>query len=192
MEIGVRQFWHDLRRRRYRFRQPVSLLFCILLVAWARPFLWGFVIGAGLCTAGLLLRLWASGYIRKSRVLETRGPYGLVRHPQYLGNTLVAVGGSLAVGRPLAIVAWALILYLFFVPAIRREDAKLHRRFGSAWEEWRQNTPALVPSPPFSTNPGLDLGEWSLRQCFHNGEPVWFALALLALTYVFLIGLPGF
>jgi len=192
MKLGVSQLWWDLRHRRHRFRQPFALLFCLVLLVVARPVLWGFVVGAPLCLLGALVRLWAAGYVRKSKVLETRGPYSLVRHPQYLGNTLMATGASLAVGQPLAIALWAVLFPLSYVPAIRREDAKLHKRFGLAWEKWSAVTPAVVPLRRIPPGSGLHLKEWSLRQCCRNGEPIWLVLALVGLTYIFLAGRPAF
>ena len=42
--------------------------------------------------AGLFLRSWAAGTIRKWERLATTGPYACVRHPLYLGSILLMLG----------------------------------------------------------------------------------------------------
>jgi protein-S-isoprenylcysteine O-methyltransferase Ste14 len=151
----------------------------------ASPVLWGVVAGGVLCVLGEFVRTWAAGYIHKSRELATRGPYAFVRHPQYLGNCLLAMGFVLASGRLWAIAIWALIFWVFYVPAIRREDEKLHGRFGEAWTEFHQSTPAILPVRwPCPERIAL-LREWSFLRCVRNGEPIW--LALLAGAFVCIV-----
>jgi len=169
----MRQFGNDLRNRRYRYRQFVGGVFILFLALYASPGAPGFWVGASLGTLGLLIRLWAAGHVRKNMELATDGPYAFVRHPQYLGNSLIAVGASVASGHPWAIAAWALIFWLFYVPAIRREDAKLNRRFGASWCRWAVRTPAVVPTQWPSPHSELHLGQWSLVKTLRNGEPVW-------------------
>ena len=77
--------------------------------------------------------------------LITTGPYGLVRHPIYLGVGLFLV----AVG-VVAATWWAFIaaLGLYVVGAmlrIRAEERLLSDRFGHEFEKYRQRVPALVP-----------------------------------------------
>ncbi|MBS3761665.1 MAG: isoprenylcysteine carboxylmethyltransferase family protein [Planctomycetes bacterium] len=126
-----------------------------------------------MCILGNIVRLWAAGHVRKSKELERHGPYAFVRHPQYLGNSLIAIGLSLAAGLPLAILIWVALFLGFYVPAIRREDAKLHRRFDEDWEKWAARTPAVVPLHGAPDNPGVHAAEWSLLQALKNGEPAW-------------------
>jgi len=180
-EEGGRALWAD----GYRFRQLAGGLFLVGLVVIARPAGPGFGVGLVLCALGEALRLWAAGYVRKSRVLETRGPYAFVRHPQYLGNTLIAVGLSLAAGRPWAILVWAGMFWLLYVPAIAREDAKLRRRFQEQWDEWGPKTPAVVPFRWPSGRSGLRVLEWSLPQSVRNGEPLWIGSVAAALGIIY-------
>jgi len=133
VELGLRRFVDDVRSKRHRFRQAMGGVFGAFLVVLARPAWWGFIVGVALVCGGALVRLWAAGHVRKNEVLETHGPYAFVRHPQYLGNCLIAVGWCAACGHPWAVCIWAVLFYLFYVPAIRREDDKLRRRFGEAW-----------------------------------------------------------
>jgi len=184
--MGARRFLRDLRLRRWRFRQAVGGIFAALLVVLAQPTRPWFAVGSGFCLLGLLVRAWPAGYIRKNKELETRGPYAFVRHPQYLGNCLLAVGLCLASGHPAALLAWAALFSLFYLPAIEREDGRLSKHFGPSWQQWRRRTPAVLPLRWPSTNPGLHLSDWSLKQCARNGEPVWMGLMLVALLSFYL------
>lgn len=184
MRAALSKLWGDLRNRRYRFRQVGGAAFAIVLVVIARPVAWMYVPGVVLCGLGEMMRLWAAGYVNKSRELETRGPYSFVRHPQYLGNALIALGVALASGHLWAIPAWALFFFIFYRSAIRREDEKLHRRFGERWEEWREATPAIVPLRWPSTRGMLRLAGWSIRRCLSNGEPAWLLLVILGLVCI--------
>jgi len=114
MEFGLATLVHDLKHRRYRFRQALGGIMVVFLVILAQPAPRGLPIGVAVCILGEMVRLWAAGYVRKSRVLETRGPYAFVRHPQYLGNTLHAVGLCLASGHPWAISVWPVFFLLFY------------------------------------------------------------------------------
>jgi len=133
-----------------------------------------------------LIRLWAAGHVRKNEVLATDGPYAFVRHPQYLGNCLLATGMCLASGRIWAIAIWALVFWLFYVPAIRREDDKLHRRFSDAWEAWSRNTPAVLPVRWPSGRGGFRLRDWSFMQSLRNGEYIWLGLITAGLVTIYL------
>ncbi len=190
MDLGLERFWRDLRDRRYRFRQAIGGLFLVALVLYASPGLQGFVAGGCVALLGVLLRLWAAGHVRKSRDLATGGPYAFVRHPQYLANSLIAAGISAASGHAWAILIWGLIFWLFYLPAIEREDDKLHRRFGEDWEKWAAHTPGVLPARLPNRNPDSDTSRWSFRRAMRNGEPVW-TLAIFAVLFCTYTRLPG-
>ena len=48
--------------------------------------------------AGLAVRAWAAGVIKKDQELTTSGPYAFTRNPLYLGSLLLGSGGVLAGG----------------------------------------------------------------------------------------------
>lgn len=172
MEIGLKRFLHDLQHRRYRFRQATGGLFAVALLITAQPRPRLFAAGVVLAALGEAVRMWAAGHVRKDEELSTRGPYAFVRHPQYLGNTLLAVGLSFASGHWWAVLIWGIIFWLYYVPAIRREDKRLEYRFGEAWREWSRKTPAVIPGRRPAGGIGGD-GGWSLKQAVRNGETLW-------------------
>ncbi len=83
---------------------------------------------------------------QKADVLNTTGPYSLVRHPLYVGNYLIALGLS---GFPRTwflpiIVTLAALLYYERIAA--REEQYLEEKFGEAFERWARETPAVLPT----------------------------------------------
>jgi protein-S-isoprenylcysteine O-methyltransferase Ste14 len=78
--------------------------------------------------------------------LNTTGPYSLVRHPLYLGNTLVALGLALFTATWFlpAIIVLASLLYHERICV--REEVFLEATFGDAFRSWVRDVPALRPS----------------------------------------------
>jgi protein-S-isoprenylcysteine O-methyltransferase Ste14 len=77
--------------------------------------------------------------------LVTTGPYRLVRHPIYLGLTLLAAGNALSFGSAAAF----LILLTGIVPTFawraRAEERELSRTFGEAFVAYRRQTKMIIP-----------------------------------------------
>lgn len=163
--------WHESARR--KLRQPAGFAYVLVLLIFAEPVLGLLIPGTVLVAAGVLVRLWAAGFLRKSQDVEMRGPYAFVRHPQYLGNCLIAVGLALASGFPLAIAVWVLIYAATYPPAMAREDRKIEGRFGERWRRWKESTPAVLPSRLPGRQAGPYFSDWSPRRALLNGEPVW-------------------
>jgi protein-S-isoprenylcysteine O-methyltransferase Ste14 len=159
-------------------RQLLAIGFIILVAVLGSPSnVAMFVAGAALVFIGSLIRVWASGHVKKNKELATDGPYAFVRHPLYVGNILSLLGfvlcSQLWWSAPLLIV----FLWFYYPPAISYEDRKLHSIFGGDWERWRATTMALVPGRPSGP---VGIGGWSLRQSvMKNGEP----LVLLIIFY---------
>jgi len=184
MRAGLGEFIEHVRFRRHRFRQFVGGLFYLVVLIEARPVAWGLVVGGALAAVGMAIRLWASGHVRKDRELATDGPYALCRHPLYLGNLLLGVGYALASGLWWALAVWALTYWLYYLPAVWREDDKLGKLFPDAWFDWADVTPALIPR-----RLRLQARGWSLLQCARNGDPLY-ALVLAAAFYNLYARLP--
>ena len=186
--LGLQKLAYDLQHRRYRFRQFVGIGFLFVLTLLGRPGELGgagrtmFLLGAAFVVLGILVRLWASGHVKKDQTLTTTGPYGYVRHPLYVGNHLITLGFCIASGLWWSFMVWALIALIFYPGTIAHEDEVLQRLFGQAWERWRAVTRALIPRlTPYQ--PGVT-GEWSLAQSWHNGEPMIIAVLVLCLAYL--------
>jgi protein-S-isoprenylcysteine O-methyltransferase Ste14 len=127
------------------------------------------VTGLLIALLGQLFRTYAAGNIFKNQQLASDGAYSLVRHPLYVGNILILGGFTLASGN-LWMALIVIVFLLFYYPtAIRYEDQKLHRLFGEDWQDWRDQTGALLPRR-FSWK-ALRAGNWAARQSLlRNGE----------------------
>jgi len=182
---GLSKFLHDLRHRRRRFRQHVGVLFLALLVWAGQPVLELWWLGVALSLLGMLVRLWASGFVMKNEVLATVGPYARVRHPLYVGNFLICVGFCAASGLWWSVPA-ALVMWLAFYPdTIRYEDQKLRRLFPGDWDRWAAETRALWPRLTAYVGNGERV-PWSLKRSFlRNGEPVHIVLMTAGLWWLY-------
>ena len=182
---GLRKLLHDLRHRRRRFRQLAGVVFVAWMTVVGRPveaLLW---LGVALSVLGMLVRLWASGYVMKNEVLATVGPYARVRHPLYVGNILICAGFCAASGLWWSVLVAVALLFLFYPQTIRYEDQKLRRLFPGEWDRWAAETSALWPR----LTPYEGSGErvpWSLgRSLLRNGEPLHIVLLGGGLWYLF-------
>jgi len=112
--------------------------------------------------AGLVLRICTigtapAGTSERSTVdprasaLNTAGIYSVMRHPLYLGNTLVAIGLAAMPGRWYLPVIVCLAGLLYHERIAAREEAFLEERFGEAFRAWADRVPALVPRPGWVT-----------------------------------------
>jgi len=181
---GLARLPHDLVHRRERFRQFVGVAFAVVVTVLGQPRMDGFLVGTALAVLGMIVRMWASGHVKKDKQLATTGPYAYVRHPLYVGNQLLGVGFCAASWLWWSLPVWIVISLLFYPPAIRQEDAKLSRLFGQAWTDWRARTRALIPRlTPYKRGGG----EWSFKQSLvQNGEPVYVVIFCLMLFYLYI------
>jgi Phospholipid methyltransferase len=121
-----------------RLRVPLGFL-CAVVAFWlARPTSASLWLGLGLALPGELLRVWASGHIDKGREITRSGPYRHMRHPLYVGSSIMAVGFVVAAGSLL--VAGLVVTYMAvtLVAATRTEEATLDSRFAGAYTAYRE------------------------------------------------------
>lgn len=78
-------------------------------------------------------------YYDTTRIVD-RGVFAIVRHPQYLGYILLAVGFALLSRHPLTL-ALAAVAVISFVLYTVREDRDCLRRFGQDYADYRRRVP---------------------------------------------------
>lgn len=167
-------------------RQILAIVLIILFAAFGHPVISVvYYIGLLFIVPGMWIRMWASGHVKKNKVLATDGPYAYVRHPLYVGNILLLVGFVLASQLIWGAVLVVVFLWFYYPPAIDYEDRKLHNLFGEEWERWRLNTKALIPTPPQAGSARLHgNSNWSFKQSLmQNGEPL-IVLLVIVCAYV--------
>lgn len=133
----------NLGSRRVRLRAVWLLVVPFLVLARPRPHL--LAIGGALALAGIGLRAWAAGCIRKDDELATGGPYAFTRNPLYLGSLLIGSGAAVAGGRPIFVVLFLGFFALVYHRTMHREERLLEERFGDRYRRYRERVPRLVP-----------------------------------------------
>ena len=178
---GIQDFIRELRYHEFS-RQGIGVILVVVFAVLSQPTLYFFIVGCLFVLDGLLIRLYASGFVYKNKELSTSGPYAYVRHPLYTGNILILIGISLASGCISAFVISIIFFWFYYPAAIEYEDRKLKSLFPDSWDSWSQQTPALVPKFKFNR---LNLAEWSWEKSLKkNYEPVIFAFVLLWLIFL--------
>lgn len=112
------------------------------------------LVGALLALTGALLAAWAKARlgrlfstqlgVQQGHTLITEGPYGVVRHPIYLGIIDFIIGSALFFNDLGLLVVGALFV-LYFAAQIRVEERQFAHYFGEQWQAYTERTPALLP-----------------------------------------------
>jgi len=77
--------------------------------------------------------------------LNTTGMYSIVRHPLYLGNFLIWSGVGLFPREWWLTLVVLLVFALYYERIMFAEEEFLRDRFGDAFLEWAERTPAFIP-----------------------------------------------
>ena len=165
---GAGSQWQRVARR---VRVPLGFATAVIFFVFARPAPRLLAWSVAPVVAGLLLRGYAAGYVKKNAELTRTGPYAYTRNPLYLGSMLVAFGFAVGAGR-----VWlgALLLGLFLAiywPVILGEEAYLRSAF-PAFGAYAAAVPRLLPrlTPArFGTGP-TGAGRFSPERYRHHHE----------------------
>ena len=157
-----------------RLRVPLGYFFGVIAFVLASPTRRSLLVGALVGLLGEGIRIWAAGHLEKGREVTTSGPYAWMRHPLYVGSSVM--GAGLAIAARNAIVAVVIFFYLLvtIAAAIRTEEAHLTTKFGSAYPEYRQGAAAPVRRP-------FSLARAARNREYRAAIGLLAALALLAL-----------
>ncbi|MBI4891451.1 MAG: isoprenylcysteine carboxylmethyltransferase family protein [Acidobacteria bacterium] len=130
-----------------RLRVPSGLLLAGAFVWLADPVLPTLILGLPFAAAGLAIRAWAAGHLRKNQQLTVSGPYAMVRNPLYIGSLLTALGCTLAAARPeLTLLAGVIFLFVY-LPVMEQEEQHLAKLFPD-YQEYASRVPQLLPRLP--------------------------------------------
>jgi len=170
-------FWITASEFAANYRMRVTGAVLLSLAAWnlfrgnlphrlagpAEPF---GVAAAVLVAAGLAVRSWASGTLRKGKALTTWGPYRLCRHPLYLGSVLVIAGFGLLLPDLVNVLAVLALVAVLYGLTIVREERRLAIKYGDEWRSYVAATPRLLP---LGLAPEV-AGPWSFAQWCRSRE----------------------
>ena len=163
-----------------------------LYVAWpaacvalwlARPTTESILRGLPLVAAGMALRWWAAGSVRKSRQLAIGGPYAHLRNPLYAGSFLMLLGFCAMLDHSLL---WAVLPAGFawlYWGTVRKEEQELAQKFGDRYRSYARAVPRFLPRwQPYR---GGDATDFDWRHAYANGESITSWAAVLAILCLY-------
>ncbi len=139
----------------YTWRVRSGFLALILSVLFAQPTLPSLLVGLTITSAGLSLRLWACGHLKKEKELITSGPYRYTRNPLYLGNVFIGIGVVISSYSWWVILIFVLYFLLFYPVIILEEKSRMQRFFPHQYNSYSQRVPLFFPNfrPSWPKNP---------------------------------------
>ncbi len=105
--------------------------------------------------------------------LNTSGMYSIVRHPLYVGNFLMWIGVGMF-NADWRLVAFFIVAFaLYYERIMYAEEEFLRRKFGTAYTDWAEHTPAFFPRLSAWRPPTL---KFSLRSVLRHEYSSFFAM----------------
>lgn len=173
----------DLRNRRgfYWIARRRGLLTVVLFLIALAGAVWGsatpihFVgpdrepacwLAWALTFAGVAVRIWGAGNLRKNKTVTQSGIYRMVKHPLYLGSCLIYLGFFVALGNlALNLLIFAVLLVPHYCCMVL-EEQRLAREYPGEFDAW-SSTPRMIPKlPAFREALATDCFCW--RQAYRN------------------------
>jgi len=139
-----------------RLRVTLGFVCGVLVFVLAQPTARSLAIGLSVAAIGEAIRIWAAGHLNKAREVTTSGPYRWVRHPLYVGSSVMGIGLAIASASVIVAVIVAVYLLVTLTAAIKSEEAFLRRTFGEQYDLYREGqlakraASALKPAKRFS------------------------------------------
>jgi hypothetical protein len=112
----------------------------------------------GISMAGLVIRICVAGQTPKktsgrnttkgqvAQFLNTKGMYSITRHPLYLANFLIGLGPVLFFHSWWLVLVYVVLFWVYYERIIFTEEEFLREKFGDAYLEWADRTPAFLPA----------------------------------------------
>lgn len=162
----------------------VAIYFAVAHPTWRLIFL-----GLPVALAGVAIRGWASGHLRKNARLAVSGPYAFTRNPLYFGSFLMLDGALISGGSLLLAAALLALFLLVYYPVMQREARHMQTLFGKEYDVWAASVPLFFPrlSPWRTTAPeGFDWDLYLKHREYRAMVGVLVLYTVVALKYVFL------
>jgi protein-S-isoprenylcysteine O-methyltransferase Ste14 len=108
------------------------------------------ILGSVFFVVGMLIFLVCAAQVYLGKLLKkgvaTKGLYTLIRHPQYLGLGLAALGLAIMWPRFLTLTLFAVMLFLYYLLA-KDEEGRMINRFGESYIAYMKRTGMFLPHP---------------------------------------------
>lgn len=171
-----------------RLRVPLHFLLAALVLLFARPVPELLGAGAILVAAGVAVRAWAAGHLRREGAVTVTGPYAHLRHPLYLGTAFILAGFAVAAGRAGLAALVGFYFVALFVPVMRREERERRAAASELYSAYASRVPAFLPRlrpAIFNEQKEMAHARFDARLYLHNREwrSVLGCAALLAVLY---------
>jgi protein-S-isoprenylcysteine O-methyltransferase len=131
------------------------------IVDWAyfsnaeAPVTTGTIAGFIILWTGVLLRNYsikllgkhftATIQLHSDHRLITSGPYGIIRHPSYLGALLAIIGIAIFLNSFIGVIVAFIAMMIAYTVRIDAEEKVLKGLFGNVYTEYQKRTKKLIP-----------------------------------------------
>jgi protein-S-isoprenylcysteine O-methyltransferase Ste14 len=122
-----------------------GFVFAVLFLVFSRPTLTTVLAGIPFGVAGLGIRAWSSGLIRKNKALATDGPYAMTRNPLYVGSFIAGFGVALMGGSIPLLLVFVVAYLTVYDRIIKNEEAYLKTVFPQELEVYMGTVPRFFP-----------------------------------------------
>jgi protein-S-isoprenylcysteine O-methyltransferase Ste14 len=166
-----------------RIRVPAGFVLAPLLFILADSTWRTLLAGSLVAVTGLLIRAWASGYLRKNEELTMDGPYSFTRNPLYFGTFLLALGVAIASGSTWFLLLLMMLYLAIYCPVILAEADTMRRMFPEGYAQYSSQVPMFLPRlTPYRplTGSRFDLALYFKHREYQAG--LGFAVILLLLA----------
>ena len=136
----------------------ITLLWASMIISWIiftessgrfsfpGPLYMYLLTGTIVISSGIIMRRWAMGTlgnlfthlltIQKGHKVIAKGPYGVVRHPSYLGGILIILGFGIAMANPISLALCIIIPIIAYSIRVNKEEAVLISNLGSEYKRY--------------------------------------------------------
>lgn len=165
-----------------KYRLLYSYVMAALVIIFAQRDMWypAFI----LILAGIAIRIWAAGYVKKNDVLTIVGPYSYVRNPLYLGSFLAAIGTFLLIRNWWLAIIYIIGFALFYGATIKSEEQFLKDKFGDDFIEYTKSVPAFIPRlTPYRKDPEAKFN-WEMVAKNHEYNALLCTIGTVAAMFI--------
>ena len=166
------------------YRRYAGFIFAVLVVLFSKPEIYSIFTGLIFVMVGVIVRTWASGYIKKNEVLTTCGPYAYTRNPLYFGSFITALGAVISANNWILFLVYPFLFFLIYIRGMKEEEEYLLNKFGKDFEDYKKSVPLFFPV--FKKYKNAKSGKFSFKLVLKHGEYNFYLGVIAIYIYFFL------